>query len=258
MRVFWLLDTPKPHYIVVVTTAPPERGRNHKGSIDMTVSRISLAAALVGAMTLSACNDPGQIMAGSDDPNQKTKNGALIGAGAGALLGALTESDGDRDKGALKGALIGGAIGAGVGYSLDKQEADLRRNLGNDRVQITNTGDRLIVTLPQDILFDTDSTTLRPSLQQDLAAVAANLQSYPQSTVQVIGHTDSDGEAGYNQQLSERRATVVGNVLIANGLAPQRIRTFGRGENQPVASNLSPEGKAQNRRVEIVILPSPA
>lgn len=222
----------------------------------MTFSKTPLAAALVGVMALGACNDSGTILAQPGDPNQKTKNGALIGAGAGALLGALSKGDGNRDQGALKGAVVGAAIGAGIGYSLDQQEADLRNSLGNDRVVITNTGDRLIVTLPQDILFATDSTAVRPDLQRDLGAVAGNLQAYPNSTIQVIGHTDSDGEAAYNQQLSEGRANAVASVLINNGVSAGRIQAFGRGESQPIASNLSAAGKAQNRRVEIVILPN--
>ncbi|MFK7835195.1 MAG: OmpA family protein [Sulfitobacter sp.] len=223
----------------------------------MISSKITLAALVAGAMTLGACTDPGRIGAQPGDPNQKTKNGALIGAGTGALIGALSKGDGNRGDGALVGAVIGGAIGAGIGYSLDKQEAELRQQMGSD-VQITNTGDRLIVTLPNNLLFATDSTALTPTLQGDLRSLAQNVQVYADSTLQVVGHTDSDGDAGYNQTLSEGRAQSVANVLINNGVPPQRIRTFGRGESQPVASNLTPQGKAQNRRVEIVILPNPA
>ncbi|MEP5728885.1 MAG: OmpA family protein [Sulfitobacter sp.] len=222
----------------------------------MISSKITLATIVAGALTLSACTDPGTIGAQPGDPNQKTKNGALIGAGTGALIGALAK-DGNRGEGALIGAVLGGAIGAGVGYSLDKQEADLRQQVGSD-VQITNTGDRLIVTLPNNLLFATDSTSLTPTLQGDLRALANNVQVYADSTLQIVGHTDSDGDASYNQTLSEGRARSVANVLINNGVPPQRINTFGRGESQPVASNLTPEGKAQNRRVEIVILPNPA
>jgi len=224
----------------------------------MTFFKLPLAASLAGVLALSACTDTGQFGAQPGDPKQKTKNGALIGAGAGALLGALSKGDGNRGDAALKGAVIGGAIGAGVGYSLDRQEAELRQSLGNGDVQITNTGDRLIVTLPQDILFATDSTAVRPDLQRDMATVANNLRAYPNSTIQVIGHTDSDGEAAYNQQLSEGRARAVANVLINNGVSGNRIQSFGRGESQPVSSNLSAQGKAQNRRVEIVILPNAA
>lgn len=221
----------------------------------MISTKMYLVTALAGAMTLGACTDPGQFGAGPNDPNQKTKNGALIGAGAGALVGALSKGDGNRDKGAIKGALVGAAIGAGVGYSLDKQEADLRRTLDSN-VVIRNTGDRLIVTLPQDILFASGSTKVQPALYGDLQALANNVQVYANSTLQIIGHTDSDGDASYNATLSEGRAAAVANVLFSSGVPVNRVRTFGRGESQPIASNLTPEGKRQNRRVEIVILPN--
>lgn len=219
----------------------------------MTFAKTPLILAVSGALVLAACTDPNQIGANSNNPN--TQQGALIGAGAGALLGALSRGDGNRGDGALVGAVVGGAIGAGIGYNLDQQEAELRRELDND-VTITNTGDRLILNLPQSIVFATDSFAVRPDLQDDLFSVAASLNKYPQSTVQVIGHTDSDGDAGYNQQLSERRASAVANVLLNAGVPGNRIQTFGRGENQPIASNLNAAGKAQNRRVEIIILPT--
>ena len=232
--------------------ASPERGRYMK-AVHMTFLKSSVAAALAGTLALSACTDPAMMGAGPNDPNRNTKNGALIGAASGALIGAAT---GNRDD-ALKGAVIGGAIGAGIGYSLDRQEAELRQAMGAN-VVITNTGDRLIVTLPQDILFATDSTAVQPALMNDLAALAQNVQIYANSTLQVIGHTDSDGDASYNQTLSEGRAAAVAAVLRQNGVPANRLQAFGRGESQPVASNLSPAGKAQNRRVEIVILPNAA
>ncbi|MBB3992506.1 outer membrane protein OmpA-like peptidoglycan-associated protein [Sulfitobacter undariae] len=223
----------------------------------MTIMKFPLVVAMAGVVALGACTDPnGSILAQNGDSNKNLKNGALIGAGAGAVIGALSKGDGNRDKGALQGALIGAALGAGGGALLDKQERDLRASLGNDNVTINNTGDRLIVTLPQDILFSTGSSAVRPDLQRDLGAVAGNLQAYPNSTIQIIGHTDSDGEASYNQQLSESRAQAVANVLLNNGISSARVQSFGRGESQPVSSNLNPQGKAQNRRVEIVILPN--
>lgn len=217
----------------------------------MTFTKKSTALAMAGALALTACIDPNQP---SGDSNlNKTQQGALIGAGAGAIAGQLIGGD---TKATVIGAAVGGAVGAGIGYDLDQQEADLRQQLGNDDVQITNTGDRLIVSMPQDLLFATDSFTVRPDLQDDLYTVAGNLQQYPQSTIQVIGHTDSDGEAAYNQTLSERRAYSVSNILADAGVPASRIQSFGRGESQPIASNLNESGKAQNRRVEIVILPN--
>ncbi|MEM9576394.1 MAG: OmpA family protein [Pseudomonadota bacterium] len=217
----------------------------------MTFRRTSAVLAIIGAVALAACTDPNQL--GGNSSLNKTQQGALIGAGAGAVAGQIIGGD---TKATVLGAAVGGAIGGGIGYNLDQQEADLRRDLGNDEVKITNTGDRLILSMPQDLLFATDSFAVRPDLQSDLYTVAANLQQYPQSTVQVVGHTDSDGSAEYNQTLSDRRANAVSNILINGGVPAARVQSFGRGESQPIASNLNETGKAQNRRVEIVILPT--
>ena len=213
----------------------------------------SVLLAGAAALTLTACTDGSMT---TSDPNRQAKQGALIGAGLGAVTGILAGDDrGERRRGAVIGAAIGAGAGALIGNQLDKQEADLRQQLGND-VGIRNTGDRLIVTLPQDILFATDSASLRPDLQADIRTVASSLQAYPGTTVQVLGHTDNVGEAGYNLDLSQRRAQAVGAILIAEGVSSSRIQMIGRGEDQPVSSNLTPEGRQQNRRVEIVILPS--
>lgn len=222
----------------------------------MNMMKTPVILAVCSAFALGACTDPALLGGNTDDPNRNTKQTAAIGAAAGAVLGALISKDGDRGDGALKGAVLGGAVGAGVGYSLDKQAADLRRDVGNENVTIQNTGERLIVTLPQDILFASGSFAVRSDLRRDLNAVAGNLQAYPQSTIQIVGHTDSDGDAASNQQLSERRANSIADVLLDAGIPFNRIQTFGRGESQPVATNLDPAGKAKNRRVEIVILPN--
>lgn len=215
-----------------------------------------IAVSTVSLLALTACSNPNTAQNNNDF--QKTKTGAAIGAATGAVAGLIVGGDSSKDRrqNAVKGALIGAAGGAAVGNVLDRQAAELQESLGNDRVTVTNTGDRLIVTLPQDILFASDSATLSGGLQSDLIAVANNLQSYPNSTVQVIGHTDSSGEAGYNQRLSVDRANSVVNVLAGAGVPRTRLQAIGRGEDQPVASNLTEEGKAQNRRVEIVILPT--
>ncbi|WP_299295443.1 OmpA family protein [uncultured Tateyamaria sp.] len=209
----------------------------------------------VGAIAaLSACTDPaalGTVGPNGEPINQKRNTGAAIGAASGALIGAVA---GDRNT-ALAGAVVGGLVGGAIGYDLDQQEAELRRDL-NSNVTITNTGDRLIVSFPEAILFATGSFAVRPGLQADMGDLAGSLQRYPNSTVQIVGHTDSDGDAAFNQQLSERRANAVADVLMGQGVPFGRIQTFGRGESQPIATNLTPEGKAQNRRVEIVILPN--
>lgn len=209
---------------------------------------------LAGASLLAAtaCTDPGAVS--DNDPNKNTKQGALLGGLLGAGIGAAVSDK--RGKGAIVGGLIGAAGGGIYGSVLDQQEAELRQQLGNDDVKIVNTGDRLIVTLPQDILFDTDSSTVYGGLRDDLLTVARNLNDYPDSSVQVIGHTDNSGGASYNQGLSERRANSVADILMDGGVSFNRIQSFGRGEDQPIGSNLTEDGKAQNRRVEIVILPT--
>lgn len=216
-----------------------------------------LALGIAGVLTLGACTDPASLGGQPQSPNANRDRGAVIGAGVGAVLGAVINDD-NRGRGAIVGAVVGGGAGALAGHSLDQQEADLRRQIGNDDVLIRNTGDRLIVTLPQDILFATNSFDVRPDLQSDLRGLASNLQAYPDSTVQIVGHTDGDGEAAFNIDLSENRANAVADILLNAGIPFSRIQTFGRGESQPVASNLTPEGKAQNRRVEIVIYPPSA
>ena len=209
----------------------------------------------IAALGLSACTT-GPVF-DQNDPNRQAKQGALIGAGLGAITGRLAGGDnvGERNRATVAGALIGAAAGAAIGNQLDKQEAELRQSLGGS-TSVRNTGDRLIVTMPQDILFATDSAALRPTLQADLRTVAQSLLAYPDTTVQVVGHTDNTGDAAYNLNLSQRRAQAVAGVLSAEGVPGYRVQTIGRGEDQPIASNLTPEGRAQNRRVEIVILPN--
>ena len=221
----------------------------------MTRNSPLLAISAASLLALTACATSER--SSNNNDFKKTTTGAAIGAGLGVIAGLISGDDSkERKQNAIKGALIGGAGGAVVGNVLDKQAAELQKSLGNDRVTITNTGDRLIVSLPQDITFASDSATLSSGIQSDLNAVATNLQSYPDSTVQVIGHTDSTGEAGYNQNLSVQRANSVVNVLAGAGVSFTRLQGIGRGEDLPVASNLTEEGKAQNRRVEIVILPT--
>jgi len=212
-----------------------------------------IALAAVSALALAACTPTDTP---TSDPNQRTKEGAVTGALVGGVLGALTGgAGGERRRGALAGALVGGAVGAAIGYDLDQQAAELQRDFGNGRIQIINNGDFLVVRMPDDILFDIDSAVVKPSLRSDLQVLAANLQRYPESTIQVVGHTDNTGEAGYNQDLSERRAAAVSQVLVGSGVSAGRIDSFGQGERQPLASNLTPEGRAQNRRVDITIRP---
>ena len=191
------------------------------------------------------------------DPDANAREGAIAGAIIGGVAGAVTGkgSGSDRLGRAIGGAVIGAAVGGIGGTLIDQQEADLRGSLGGN-VTVTNMGGYLVVNMPQDLLFTTDSASLRPDLLSDLNAVAASLNRYPDSTVEVIGHTDNAGTSAYNIDLSQRRASSVASSLIGYGVPSSRVRAYGRGENQPIASNLTPQGMALNRRVEIIIRPN--
>jgi len=219
-------------------------------------SKKVLAALLISTLAVSACNSSTGFDQNID--RTKTKQGAIIGGLVGAVAGMSKSGDNsvERKQRALRGALIGAGLGAAIGNELDKQAAELQRDMNNNDVIIQNTGDRLIVTLPQDILFAVDSTHITPSLRSDLSVLAQNLINYPNSTIQIIGHTDNTGSADYNQSLSTERALAVSSILQQNGVPQFRIQSTGRGESQPIASNLTPEGRAQNRRVDVVILPN--
>ena len=218
----------------------------------MSFVKLPFAAAVASTLALAACQAP---LPGQG--TQNTNQGAAVGAGLGALLGLAIDADdtNDRVRNVALGAALGAGLGAVGGAGLDRQEAELRSQLGSN-VGIVNNGTSLVVTLPQDILFAVDSTALTGALQNDLVSVAASLNRYPDTTVNVIGHTDNTGAAAYNQDLSQRRAQAVASVLINAGVSPQRIRSIGRGEDAPIASNLTPGGRQQNRRVEIIITPN--
>jgi outer membrane protein OmpA-like peptidoglycan-associated protein len=206
-----------------------------------------MVVVLTGAMALTGCTN-------TDGTVNNTNTGVLGGAALGALVGSRVGNDSGR--GAVVGALIGAAAGGAIGSQLDAQERALRADLGGSGAVITNTGSQLIVTLPEQITFDVDSAQLKSSFVGSLQRLASNIQSYPNTSIEVVGHTDSSGEAAYNQSLSERRAASVRSVLINSGVASSRVRAFGLGENQPVASNSTAAGRQANRRVEIYITPN--
>ena len=213
--------------------------------------KFTIAAVAITALTaLSACEEPR--VSSPDDPNARTKDSAMAGAALGALFGKIA---GDSEGDVVRGALVGAGVGALIGNQLDKQAAELRANLGND-VTVINTGEELIVTMPQDILFAFNSDTVRPDLQRDPRVLAGSLNDYPNTIIDVVGHTDNIGSDSYNNALSVNRARSVANVLISEGVRSARVRVSGRGRFEPVASNASEAGRAQNRRVEIIIRPT--
>ena len=215
---------------------------------------LSSTLAGLALFILTGCVTPQS--AANSNPGDNTTAGTIMGGVIGAIAGMEMSSKDDRKKGAIIGAIVGATAGNAIGQTLDQQAEDLRRDLNNDQVDVTNTGSELIVTMPQDILFTLNSAAVRSDLRRDLGVVAGNIQAYPNSTILIEGHTDNTGSASYNQTLSQRRADSVAGVLMNNGVPLARLRTLGRGEDEPVASNLSATGRAQNRRVEIVIRPN--
>ncbi len=186
------------------------------------------------------------------DPNQKAKQGAGAGAAAGAIVGAIIgNQSGNNRTGAVVGAAAGAAIGAAVGHRMDKQQQELQQIQG---VEVSRPSEgEIAVNLTNDILFDFNSASLRPQSQQTLRDLASNFRNYPDEQVTVEGHTDSVGTPSYNQTLSDQRASVVSNYLVAEGVPASRITSIGYGETRPKASNDTPEGRQLNRRVEIHI-----
>jgi outer membrane protein OmpA-like peptidoglycan-associated protein len=209
------------------------------------------AVALVVALSLA----PG--CAWWQEQNRTTK-GAVYGTGAGAATGAaiggiLGGGEGAW-KGAAIGAVVGGLSGGAVGYYMDRQKKEMEEVLARqDRVE--REGETLRVALSSDVLFDSGSSALRPGAEDKLREVARVLVRYPRTRLEVIGHTDSRGSEASNQTLSERRAAAVREVLVREGVSADRITTRGAGEGRPVATNDTPEGRAMNRRVEIVSRP---
>jgi outer membrane protein OmpA-like peptidoglycan-associated protein len=185
----------------------------------------------------------------------KTAKGAAIGAAAGAVTGAIVgHQTGHKGTGAVVGGLAGAAVGGAIGYQLDKQEKELEEV---KNAQVTRKEDRLIVTMRDAILFDTDSAVLQPGAVDSLNQMADVMIRYPENDIIVKGHTDSKGSEAYNQELSQKRATAVKDHLVSRGVTVQRITAQGLGETRPVATNETPEGRQQNRRVEIEIIPQP-
>lgn len=186
----------------------------------------------------------------------KATKGAIIGAVSGAVVGVLTGDDSrERRKRALIGAGVGGIAGGGVGYYMDVQEAKLRAQLEGTGVSVTRNGDEIILNMPGNITFATDSSDVNSNFYDVLNSVSLVLNEYGKTVVELAGHTDSSGAADYNQALSVRRAGSVAGYLKSRGIDELRLYTVGYGENRPIADNSTSEGKQRNRRVEVTLVP---
>ena len=195
----------------------------------------------------------------ADDPYQKTKIGAALGAIVGAGAGAAIDSK-NRGRGAAIGAAVGVLTGGGVGLYMDKQkkaiEEALSKELANHDVELRKLPDNSIeVDLKSEASFASGSSDVKPSFSTALSKLGGVVKQYDSTMVHVIGHTDSQGSDSFNKQLSERRALAVAGALTTAGVDPSRVRAEGRGEAQPEASNTTAEGRSENRRVEIYLKP---
>lgn len=182
----------------------------------------------------------------------KKEQGAVVGAGAGAAVGAVVgNATGSTARGAILGAVLGGTAGAVIGHQMDQQAKEIQQTVPGAVVE--RVGEGLNVTFDSGLLFGYDSDVLQPAAQQNLGQFAASLDKYPNTNIMIVGHTDNVGTDSYNMGLSARRAVAATNYLVSRGVDRARLRSTGRGEVEPAASNATAEGRQQNRRVEVAI-----
>ncbi|MGY0504431.1 OmpA family protein [Luteimonas sp. e5] len=216
--------------------------------------KIGLSAAIAGAMLAGCATYTGQTT-DPNDPN-RTRQGALIGAGIGAVAGLLAGKDAtDRRQKAMVGAGIGGLAGAGIGAYQDRQEAELRRQTAGTGVEVEREGDIIKLNLPDGVTFDFNRTEVKPQFYPALNNIAATIRQYDQTIVEINGHTDNKGTLAVNQRISEERARSVGAYLQGQGVQAVRMEMHGYNYQYPVASNDTEQGRALNRRVEIRLIP---
>lgn len=218
-----------------------------------TFGKLALGAGAAATMAACTTTDPytGQ------EVRSNTRTGAIVGAGVGAALGYLTNTNkGEEGRtNALIGAGIGALAGGAVGSYMDRQQAELRRELAGTGVEVVRQGDNIVLQMPSDVTFAVNQATIESRFHPVLDDVARTLNNYPATYVDVVGHASSDGPEDYNQRLSEQRALSVADYLIGRQVLRDRLFVAGRGETQPIATNDTEQGRAQNRRVEITLRP---
>jgi len=209
-----------------------------------------ITSVLVTSILLSLTGCAGTGLQDQDGSRNQTLTWGSIGTIAGAAAGALINKD-NRGKGALIGAGVGGLAGAGYGVYADRQEAELRKATAGTGIDVQRHGDDIRLVMPGAITFANGSTELSPAAQFNLDKLSGSFKQYGENNIEVTGHTDSIGSNSNNIELSQKRAISVGKHLIAQGIDKTRIQIYGAGPSQPIASNGTEEGRAQNRRVEI-------
>ena len=209
--------------------------------------RALAALIILGSTGLSACASM-----------SNKERGAVVGGAAGAAVGGVigNNTGGSTAKGAIIGAVIGGAAGAVIGHQMDQQAKEIDQTVTGAKVE--RVGEGIQVTFDSGLLFDFDSDRIRPEAAANLRELANSLNKFGNSSLLIVGHTDSQGEDAYNQGLSQRRANAASAYLQSQGVPSSRVSASGRGELEPVASNSSDEGRQQNRRVEVAIYASEA
>lgn len=228
------------------------------------LARKSILCALCAGMLLTAggCSTVQRTWNSMTQAGQGATAGGALGAAAGTGVGALIGGG----KGTWIGALVGGALGAGtgalIGRSMDKQKADLEKDLQKlkqeediaiEKVKDSNNLDAIKLVMGSSVLFPTNSSTLSAEADAALSKVAYNLKQYPETDITVVGYTDNTGSEQLNQNLSEKRAESVEEYLESQGIPASRMKAVGMGEKDPVAPNNTAAGRAQNRRVELFI-----
>src|SRR4249919_444749 len=239
---------------------PQEKGMNTR----------NLVAAGVLTALLAACTTQGGYYGSNPPPQQsqqpqpagqqagmsKTKKGALIGAAVGVAAGLLSGSDAtERRQHAMVGAGVGALAGGAIGNYQDRQERELRERMAGTGVGVVRQGDNITLSMPGNVTFAFNDANLQSQFYPVLDDVARTLTEYNQTVVEVAGHTDNVGSDAYNEQLSVRRANSVAAYLQSHGVMQQRLMIVGAGELHPIASNATEEGRQQNRRVEITLVP---
>lgn len=203
---------------------------------------------LVGAFALAGCE--------TAQERPKTTGGAVIGAATGALIGSQVAGRGNRTAGGFIGAAVGALAGGAIGNYMDEQERALRAQTAAYGIDVQRQGDNILLNLPEGVTFDVGRATIKPQFYPALDAVARTLNQYGNTRIEVEGHTDSTGSAAMNQQLSENRAMAVSSFLASRGVARERMYAVGFGMTRPIADNSTAEGRARNRRVEIIVIPT--
>ncbi|MFN2566978.1 MAG: OmpA family protein [Gemmatimonadaceae bacterium] len=196
------------------------------------------------------------LLTGCQTLNNKER-GAIIGAAAGAGVGGVVgNATGSTARGAIIGAVVGGAAGAIIGHQMDQQAKEIKQNIPGAVVE--RVGEGIQVTFESGLLFDFNSDRIKPAAAENLRNLARSLNNYPNTDLVIVGHTDDVGSDEFNADLSQRRSRAAADYLASLGVNPARLRTFGRGESEPVAANTSDAGRQQNRRVEVAIFANAA